>query len=372
MPESSRPAVLLFRESTPVQGAPPIENLPARTEIRRILIVKWGGMGDVVISTAIIEDICRAFPGRELDLNAMPPWDRLFARDPRFSRVWTVDLRRSERGIRGAWRWLQLARGGDYDLIVDLQCNDRTRLLLSALICSKCRTCWRIGNLPVFPYNLSAARMPQETHVFQRLRACLAAAGIPALTARPVVHWSDEESQRARAILVEHGVVPGEFALFLPGSHAAGLTKRWGVDNYRRLALLLTRRGLGRIVLLGGPDEIDECAAIARGLEERVVDLCGRTKLLELPPIAAAARFVVANDTGTAHLASASCSRMLVICGPTDPRRVKPVGDGVVAIQADLPCRNCYLKTCSHHSCMKAITPEDVVALLDQQIDRGG
>ncbi|MBK8183143.1 MAG: hypothetical protein IPK63_09720 [Candidatus Competibacteraceae bacterium] len=48
------------------------------------------------------------------------------------------------------------------------------------------------------------------------------------------------------------------------------------------------------------------------------------------------------------------------ICGPTDPRRVKPLGDNVTAVQADLPCVNCYRKTCSHHSCMAMLTPSRI------------
>jgi heptosyltransferase-2 len=72
--------------------------------------------------------------------------------------------------------------------------------------------------------------------------------------------------------------------------------------------------------------------------------------------------FVVGNDTGTAHVAAASGTPMVVICGPTDPRRVKPLGREVVTMQADLPCINCYFFSCDHHSCMRLITPKDVLA----------
>ena len=361
MVEPLPPAVVVFKESSLAQQIALVNDLPSRDDIRRILIIKWGGMGDVVISTAIIEDVVRAFPGREIHLNAMPPWNSLFADDPRFSRVWMVDLRNRERNVKGMWRWVRTARAGNYDLIIDLQCNDRTRLLLSALLFSGCRIPWRIGNSPGFPYNISHPKLPGSTHIFQRMRASLLAAGIPVATQRPVLHGSEAQRKRTAAILDESGLEDRRFAVFLPGSHAAGLTKRWGVHNYRQLALLLKGAGLTNVVLLGGPDEVDECAAIAEGESGYVVNLCGKTQLLELPPIFERAVLIVANDTGTAHLAAASNQRMIVICGPTDPRRVKPVGDGVIAIQADLSCKNCYRKTCDHHSCMKFVTPEQVM-----------
>ena len=37
-------------------------DLPADPAIRRILVIKWSAMGDVIIATALIEDIARAFP----------------------------------------------------------------------------------------------------------------------------------------------------------------------------------------------------------------------------------------------------------------------------------------------------------------------
>ena len=95
------------------------------------------------------------------------------------------------------------------------------------------------------------------------------------------------------------------------------------------------------------------------------MNLCGRTEVLDIVPLCEGARAIVANDTGTAHVASCTERPMVVICGPTDPRKVKPVGDNVVALQASLPCINCYGKTCDHHhACMESITPEQVFETL--------
>lgn len=353
-----QPAIVDFRDGALQHTVRAVRHLPQQDDIRRILVIKWGGMGDVVMSTAIMQDIFEAFPGREIHLNAMAPWDSLFAHDPRFSRVWSIDLRKREKGLKGAWRWLHEARAGRYDLIVDLQSNDRSRLLLTALLAMGCGPRYRIGNMPVFPYNIRQPAPPRTTHIFQRMRAALLAGGIPARTDRPVLHIADEDRRRAEEILRSHDLLDRTYAIFLPGSHAAGITKRWGVDRYSQLAGLLKDHDLQCVVLVGGPDETEECAAIAAQCGEFVVNLCGKTRLLELPPVYERAKFIIANDTGTAHLAAASRRPMLVICGPTDPRRIKPIGPHVVAIQADLPCKNCYRKTCDHHSCMKAITPK--------------
>jgi lipopolysaccharide heptosyltransferase II len=339
-------------------------NLPARTDIRRILIVKWSALGDVVIATTAMEDIRRAFPAAEIDLNTMPAWTGLFDHDPRFAHVFAVDLRRTEGGLKGVLRWLRRVRAGRYDLVVDLQANDRSRFLLGLLWLLPGRPRFRLGYRGWFPYNIHADPLPMPYHVFDRTRTALANAGIPQAVDRPVLHVTRDNEAAAAKLMAEHGLAEGRFAVFVPGCQAAGFLKRWGAERYAELARRLVAEGLERVALIGGPDEADELARIAALAGPAVVNLCGQTRILDLVPLVRAARFVVTNDTGPGHVAAAAGRPITVICGPTDPRRVKPVGPRVTALQADQECLNCYCKRpCElDHSCMTAITPDRVLA----------
>jgi heptosyltransferase II len=341
-------------------------DLPKLADIRRILIIKWGGMGDVVVSTAIMQDISLAFPQAKIHLNAMPPWQTLFAHDPRFAQVWSVDLRKKERGIKGMLRWLSIVKSHQYDLIVDLQCNDRSRLLLSLLKLTGKSPKYMLGNRPVYPYSLRGHLDDnKEIHAVVMMRRMLGAVGVATQTKHPVIYSDNKSISEAQMLLDAHALQTKKYAVFLCGSHAAGLTKRWGRDHYAELAVLLTRNDVDKIVLVGGGDEVEECEAIANKHPETIVNLCGKTSLLQLPPIFKQAKWIVANDTGTAHLAAAAQTPMLVICGPTNPLRVKPIGAHVIAIQADIVCKNCYQKTCEHHSCMRGLSVEKVLPFVD-------
>ena len=336
-------------------------DLPADPSIRRILIIKWSAMGDVVIATALFEDIVRAFPNREIHLDTQPAWQQLFAPDPRFQRILTVDWRDRRRRLRPMGTWLRQVRAGNYDLVIDLQCNDRSRLLLSLLWLSGQRIRYRLGNRRQIPYNIAPVELPKPSHILLRSRAALQAGGIPATTPRPVLHIPERNRTRALAFMDHHGLAPDGYAIFLPGCNANGHLKRWGANRYAALANQLRREGLAQVLLIGGPDEVDECQRIAQQCGPWLVNLCGQTEILDIPPLCERARFIVANDTGTAHLAAATPTPMTVLCGPTDPRRVKPLGDNVTTLQAELPCMNCYRKTCSHQSCMAMLTPARVL-----------
>ena len=85
-------------------------DLPADPTIHRILLIKWSAMGDVIIATALFEDIARSFPDRELHLDTQPGWQSLFASDPRFQRILTVDWRDRRQRIRQMAAWLRQVR----------------------------------------------------------------------------------------------------------------------------------------------------------------------------------------------------------------------------------------------------------------------
>lgn len=334
-------------------------------DIRRILIIKWSALGDVVMATAIMEDVRRAFPQADIDLNTLPAYQGLFAHDPRFREVLAIDVRSRKRRLKNELTWLRRVRAGRYDLLIDLQRTDHSRSLLALLWLTGGAPPHRLGNRGGFPYTARPSVTDPKAHAFQMMRSVLESAGIPARTSTPVLYAPPEAQQRAQALLQAHGLEPGRFAVFLPGSQAAGWLKRWGVERYAELAdRLVAANRVNRIAVIGGPDEVEDCARICAA-GPHLVNLNGRLGLLEIVPTCQRAAFVIANDTGTAHIAAAAGRPMLVLCGPTDPARVKPIGAGVRAIQAELPCRNCYAKQCRNedrHACMRLLSPEFVAA----------
>lgn len=338
--------------------------------IRRILIIKWSALGDVALASAVMEDIRRAFPGVVIHLNTLPSAARLFAHDPRLEKVISVDVRDKSHRLRRNVEWLSLVRSGRYDLVIDLQGSDHTRLLLALLRVTGHRIPHCLGIGRGFPYTVSPAEGDPGAHAFVRMRSLLAAAGIHARATRPVLFASEADVAAAQEKMKQTGLRPQRFAVFLPGSQAEGWLKRWGAARYTALAKLLIGPSVDRIAIIGGPEEVQECARITDAINHdsagRAVNL-NMLPLLQIAPICKAAHCIVANDTGNAHIAAAAGRPMVVICGPTDPRKVKPIGASVRAVQTTLTCVNCYRKTCriaSAPACMAAIAPEHIAAIL--------
>jgi lipopolysaccharide heptosyltransferase II len=347
-------------------SAPPV-NLPADLSIQRILIIKWSALGDLVMASALFEDIRQAFPHAELHLNTLPANQKLFAADMRFAKIIALDARAKSGKLAAMLHWLHAIRAGRYDMVIDLQTNDRSRFLLGALQLTGRGIRYRIGNHGFWPYTTGPDDLPRNINPVLRMHTALNLAGIPTPTRHPVLTVPERNRERVQQLLDQHGISNDDYVLLFPGCHPRGYLKRWGEQNYAELGRMLLEKGLVKhVVIAGGPDEIGLGDTIAHYIGTAAVNMCGATEMLDIIPLAEHARYIVGNDTGTSHLAACSERPQVVICGPTDPSRVKPLGDQVVAIQADLPCRNCYRKHCTHHSCMREVHPLQVLALLTQ------
>ncbi len=108
---------------------------------------------------------------------------------------------------------------------------------------------------------------------------------------------------------------------------AASAARCWPADRWAEVAR--REANLGRRVLVtGGPSEVRLTQSVARmaGLPQGA--LCaGRTDLLGLASLVAAADRVVCGDTGVAHLATALRTPSVVLFGPTPPAEWGPPPD---------------------------------------------
>ncbi len=167
--------------------------------------------------------------------------------------------------------------------------------------------------------------------------------------------------QRARAIVGSEAPL----LVVAPGC-ANGPAKRWPAEHYGRLVAHAAQQWDAVPVLVGGPQDAEATAAVEAASQVACVNLAGTTDILDLAAILACSRAVIANDTGAAHLAGALGARTLVLFGPTDPLRTKPLGPHVRIASMAAFCRPCLSARCPlDHRCMSGLTPDLAINMLD-------
>ena len=169
---------------------------------------------------------------------------------------------------------------------------------------------------PAVPESAGSPDWRREEHEVQRWCRLLAETGIPANrellhidASTPGVLWGVEKELRGAVVL--H-----------PG--ACSRARQWPPERWAAVAR--AQRDAGRhVVVTGSVAERPLGLDVAReaGLDPTVV-LAGRTTLLQLTALVAAASLVVCGDTGIAHLATALGTLSVILFGPTSPARWGP------------------------------------------------
>lgn len=145
-------------------------------------------------------------------------------------------------------------------------------------------------------------------------------------------------------------------------------SRNWGTDNFVALSKRLISDLGCKIVLIGAESDQSTGNEImtSAGAGE-VVNLAGKTTLLQLAAIISGAQVFVGNDSGPAHLAAAVGAPAVVLFGAGDPGETGPLSKSCrILFAEDLDClgcvkNNCPLKGDNFMQCMKQVSVDTVV-----------
>ncbi|HTT08432.1 MAG TPA: glycosyltransferase family 9 protein [Gammaproteobacteria bacterium] len=325
------------------------------TASNRVLIIKLGALGDVIMATAFLDRIRAAHAGDEIDVLTSPPYADIFRRFEGL-RVRAVP----RHGLLNALRTVFWMRGRRFRRLYDLQSSDRT-----AILCALSGVPERVGNLPHYPYTHHPAdRYTGQCHIFERMQAVLAAAGLPADDRRPSLPCLPAERDHVRQWLRDHRLLGRSYAVMHAGSSPQWPAKRW--PYYPALAYALSRRGIETVWAGARPD-----AALNTQLTAQTgVDATNEFNFAELAELGRQARFAVTNDSGPMHILAAAGIPVYAFFGPTSWWRSHAVGQRGRVLYNPSPCQACGRAdraTAVDHTCLPGIMVDEVLQRLQQE-----
>jgi ADP-heptose:LPS heptosyltransferase len=291
-------------------------------ELKKILVIKLGALGDFVLALAAMKRIREAHPKAKITLLTTPPFEGLAKACPYFNFVET-DGRPAGLGEWSAM--IARVRKAKYDRVYDLQTSGRSSAIFQML-------------RPFPPQWSGIARGASLRHVGGRRKGMhtlerqadqLRVAGIwpdaptePGSAPPPDLSWILKRAPAPRP--VAGGVKPRPYILMVPGGSSHRMEKRWPVEHFADLAATLRAEGYD-IVIIGGPEESALARTIQRKAQAR--DLTGRTDFAQIAMLAGRAAAAVGNDTGPVHLIAAAGAPTLVLFSKaSDPDLCSPRG----------------------------------------------
>jgi ADP-heptose:LPS heptosyltransferase len=274
---------------------------------QRVLLIQIRRLGDVVLSTALLEDLHRAFTGAKLDYLVGAAAAPLLAGHPLIHERIVLDPSRT----RAMWRELR-TRG--YDWVIDVQGNLRTALVARASG-APVRVGWRIGAWPLWYTHACARRDSGEYVVRDRLRL-LELVGVPAGPPRPRMQLSREEREVGERIARAAGASPDAPRVGFVITTSEPL-KDWRAEGFGAVARALADAGVTPIIFELTPADAERSPSVCAAAPTAVVVPARDLRLFS--SVLSTCRVLVSGDTGPAHMADALGVPRVTIFGATSP-----------------------------------------------------
>ncbi|MFP6837120.1 MAG: lipopolysaccharide heptosyltransferase II [Pseudomonadales bacterium] len=327
-----------------------------------ILIVAPAWIGDMVMAHCLVQVLSTRHQGIEVHMLAPRATAPLAARMPGVNETHVLSVGHGELAL-GERRRVGRSLAGRYDQAIVLP-NSFKSALVPWWAGVSIRTGWQ-GELRVGVLNdrrrLNEARYPRMVDRFIALGLDPEAA-LPQTPPVPVLYADPENVER----LIGAGrlSVAGGVTALCPGAEY-GPAKRWPPAQFAEVARYATAQGQ-QVWLLGSAQDAKVCAEIEARVPTGIVNLAGRTTLLEALDLLSQADRVVTNDSGLMHVACALGRKVVAVFGSTSERFTPPLGENAHVVRDHLDCSPCFQRECplGHLRCLTDLAPERVIELL--------
>ena len=322
----------------------------------RILIIHTAFIGDIVLSTPLIKKIKDTYPDSDITYVTTPSGEAILKNNPHLNNIIVYDKRGEHKGISGVWQLGKRLRYENFNMVITPH-----RYLRSSILSWLSRSPIRKG------YDLASGsclftekiKYDRTKHEVEKLLSFVA----PENKKRYEIELypGEKEKMKGDNLWKENLLEDKKVVVLAPGSK--WFTKQWPVEYFNKLAESLKKLSNARLIVVGGKDEINLPIE-----KENIIDMRGKTSLLELADILSRADVVVTNDSSPIHIASAfKKPRIFALFGPTIEKfGFFPWSLNSKVFQVNgLKCRPCGIhggKSCpeKHFKCMRDILPEEV------------
>ncbi len=357
---------------------PPARNnktpIPADISPKKILLIKFWGIGNIFMLLPSIRALHDAFPEAEIDFLTLEGNREALKTLGVVNNITTIGTSSAFKFLRSWKAAVETLLAAGYDLAIDFEQFAR----FSALITFQSRAARTIGfaTRGQHRHNLYSRTIEYDNHIHitRSFYALATAAGVkPAFSAD--LHLNNLETLHSRGshLTSTHGIDRKEPLVIMHiGTSDNFKERRWPPAHYAALADLLAKRFGMRIVMTGLPDESFLIAETSQHLKNssRVTDLGGQLTFTDYCALITVADLVISADTAAVHLASAVNVPVVGLYGPNTPRLYGPWGIGGLGLCAGFDCSPCItnfnskINTCRHRdgrgACMKALSVEEV------------
>lgn len=334
-----------------------------KENVKRILVIKLRGIGDVVCSTIVLDNLRQNFPTATIDFLTEKPSSFGLNGLPQLNDVLIFNRKSLLERIKLAWQ----IRKKNYDLVFDFFGNPSSAQI-TFFSGSKVRVGFPFRGRK-YAYNLLGPEERSTWHNAILHLKVLEKFGITT-TSKNLLYNLDEISKSFADKYFSNTFAENDFVVGIcpTGSWAS---KKCDASKFAEIAELVIKKYNAKILILWGKgDEVDGEKLFSL-LKDKAI-YAPPTSILEMSALISKCKFLIANDSGPMHISTALGTPVLSLHGPTAPHLQGPFGEKHEWINLpELDCIICNLLECPrNHECFLKLPNDRILQKLDSLVQK--
>ncbi len=266
----------------------------------KVLVIRFSSIGDIVLTSPVLRCLKAQVPHIKVHYLTKASFEGVVGANPNIDKCYFLKDNYDE--------LISSLKKEKYDYIIDLHKNLRSLRIKQAL---KCKS-FSFNKLNIQKWllvNLKINLLP-DISIVERYIDTVRQLGVKNDGEGLDYYIPEGLELNNRDIPMSHWA--GYIACVIGGSYN---TKKYPVEKW----IDFCKKSPYPIILLGGPDDKEEGDQIAAVDNIKVYNSCGKFSLNESALLVKFSRFVVSNDTGLMHIASALNKNVISLWGNTVP-----------------------------------------------------
>ena len=349
-------------------------------DIRSILLIQLGDIGDVVWATPTFRAVKEAYPQANVSVLLRESFGSLLEADPHIHKIFEVK-RYNGNILKRARKQLSFISGlrkEHFDLVFDLRSDDRgayTALLSGAQI--RAALFYRGLKWRNFLFTHLVDPPASKERIYGAAEQSLQIVrefGIDTKDTIPKLWVYEKVKKRAKQLLNDNGITTsGRWITLNPFSRWQ--YKEWGYEKWVLIIDWLWEEYEIPTVIVGSPEERGKSIDIVNKCKGRIYNLTGRTSLDELAGVLSFSSLHIGVDSAAPHIAAAVGIPTITIYGPSEWLVWAPLGEIHSVVTPDRDCAPCHQKGCDGSGtskCLKELTLDKVERAIQGFLDKSG
>ena len=263
----------------------------------KILIIHTAFIGDIVLSTPLIQKLKDLYPKSEIDYLTLPTNQSVLYNNPNLNEIILYDKKGKDKGIKGFLKVLKILKQKKYDYAVIPH-----RFIKSILLAKLAK----ISDIVGFDVATGSSLLDKKVHYDMKkheVERLLNLVGYEGKRIPVRIYPAKENFVKIEKILKNSGYTgkkEQKLILVAPGSQRP--EKMWPIEKYREVIQKLKKNENYFIGITGSKSEKELPLNFEK--DKNVIDFRGEISLVEFGALISKADVVVGNDSSPIHIAS--------------------------------------------------------------------